>query len=51
MCFISSAALVAQHFPGERGIYVQAKFGGLEVTLGDEDGDIMTADITGICIQ
>ena len=29
-------------------MYIEAKFGGLEVTVGDEQGDILSADMTGI---
>ena len=39
-----------QHLPGEREMYIEATFGGLEVTLGDEHGDILSADITGMCM-
>ena len=35
------------HLPGEREMYIEATFGGLEVTLGDEHGDILSADMTG----
>ena len=28
-------------------MYAEARFGGLEVTLGDEQGDILSADMTG----
>ena len=30
-------------------MYIEAKFGGLEVTVGDEQGDILSADMTGTC--
>ena len=29
-------------------MYIEARFGGLEVTLGDEHGDILSADMTGM---
>ena len=32
-----------QHLPGEREVYIEARFGGLEVTFGD----ILSADMTG----
>ena len=45
-------AVRSQSLPGEREVYVEARFGGLEVTLGDEHGDILSADITGIyCVH
>ena len=37
-----------KHLPNEREMYIEARFGGLEVTLGDEHGDILSADMTGI---
>ena len=40
-------SVVRRHLPGERAMYIEATFGGLEVTLGDEHGDILSADITG----
>ena len=46
MCAVSVAK---QRLPGEREVYVEARFGGLEVTLGDEHGDILSADMTGTC--
>ena len=45
-CDLSSDA-GSRFFPGERQVYVEARFGGLEVTLGDEHGDILSADMTG----
>eukprot|EP00731_Ephydatia_muelleri_P024526 Em0016g797a len=38
---------VRSGLPGERQVYIEARFGGLEVTLGDEHGDILSADMTG----
>ena len=40
--------VVRQHHPGEREIYIEARFGGLEVTVGDENEDIFCADMTGM---
>ena len=37
-----------KHLPNEREMYIEARFGGLEVTLGDEHGDILSADMTGM---
>ena len=42
-------SVVRHNFPGERQVYIEARFGGLEVTLGDEHGDILSADMTGMC--
>ena len=42
-------SVARQHLPGEREVYIEAKFGGLEVTVGDEQGDILSADMTGTC--
>ena len=39
----------SRYLPGEREMYIEATFGGLEVTLGDEHGDILSADMTGTC--
>ena len=39
--------VVKQHLPDERELYIEARFGGLEVTLGDEHGDILSADLMG----
>ena len=41
---------VRQHLPGEREMYIEARFGGLEVIVGDEHGDILSADMTGTCV-
>ena len=41
------SAVVRQHLPGEREVYIEARFGGLEVTLGDEHGDVLSADMMG----
>ena len=42
---------VRQHLPGEREMYIEARFGGLEVIVGDEHGDILSADMTGnVCV-
>eukprot|EP00731_Ephydatia_muelleri_P036267 Em0227g1a len=41
----------SRFFPGERQVYVEARFGGLEVTLGDEHGDILSADMTDQVLQ
>ena len=43
-----TVSVARQRLPGEREVYVEARFGGLEVTLGDEHGDILSADMTGI---
>ena len=45
-CILVSVA--RQHLPNEREMYVEARFGGLEVTLGDEQGYILSADMTGM---
>ena len=46
--FVCKYSVVRQHLPGERLVYVEARFGGLEVTLGDELGYILSADMTGM---
>ena len=40
-------SVVRSGLPGERQVYIEARFGGLELTLGDEHGDILSADMTG----
>ncbi|KAL5484368.1 hypothetical protein EMCRGX_G020849 [Ephydatia muelleri] len=40
--------VVRSGLPGERQVYIEARFGGLEVTLGDEHGDILSADMTDL---
>ena len=41
------SSVVRQHLPDERELYIEARFGGLEVTLGDEHGDILSAEMMG----
>ena len=36
------------YLPDEREMYIEARFGGLVVTLGDEHGDILSADVSGV---
>ena len=43
-------SVVRQHLPGERQVYIEATFCGLEVTIGDEHGDILGANMTGMCM-
>ena len=44
MCTVSVAR---QHLPNERRVYVEARFGGLEVTLEDEHGEMIGANMIG----
>ena len=45
---LRSAIPAKRYYSGERDMYLEARFGGLEVTLGDEHGDILSANMTGI---
>ena len=47
--FPNPALVVRQHLPGEREMYIEARFGGLEVTFGDEHEDVLRANMTGKC--
>ena len=40
--------VIRQRHPGERELYIEARFGGLEMTVGDENEDIFGADMTGM---
>ena len=44
---VSLVSVARQHLPGERKVYIEAKFGGLEVIFGDEHGEMLSADMTG----
>ena len=42
-----TVSVAKQHLPGEREVYIEARFGGLEMIVGDEHGEMLSANMIG----